>query len=359
MKNSLRSLVFVLIIIIVSILSFTSDVFSQKQVSKGTVQRIKVHGKGLEGNLEGDSADRYVSVYLPASYKTNPKSRYPVVYFLHGYTDDDAKWYGLKKHWINLPLILDTLFAEGSVREMIVVTPDAYTRYQGSMYSNSITTGNWEDYVAKELVAYIDSRYRTIANASSRGLSGHSMGGYGALRIGQKHPETFSSIYLLSPCCLMPGPSSASNPEAISKIEGIQSFTDFEKADFGTKIAFASAAAWSPNPTQAPFYLDLPVKNGQQQSMIQTKWAANMPLVTLDQYINNLKQLKGIAFDAGTRDQNIAASIKVLDAELTKYGIKHFFEIYEGNHTNRIAERIDQKMMQFFSSNLSFGQRKK
>ncbi len=124
---------------------FTSlTLYSQdKQIEKGTVQRIKVHGKGLEGNLEGDSADRYVSVYLPAGYKNNPNRRYPVVYFLHGYTDDDAKWHGFKKHWINLPQILDSVFSTGTSNEMIVVTPDAYTRYQGSMYSNSITTGNW------------------------------------------------------------------------------------------------------------------------------------------------------------------------------------------------------------------------
>ncbi len=150
----------------------------------------------MEGNLDGDSAARSVTVYLPASYKKNTSQRYPVVYFLHGYTDDDAKFYGFSKHWMTLPPILDTAFAKGNANEMIVVTPNAFTRFQGSMYSNSITTGNWEDFVAKELVAYIDSHYRTVAKAGSRGLAGHSMGGYGALRIGQKYPDVFSSIYL-------------------------------------------------------------------------------------------------------------------------------------------------------------------
>ncbi|MBD0352434.1 MAG: hypothetical protein ICV65_14900 [Flavisolibacter sp.] len=90
------------------------------------------------------------------------------------------------------------------------------------------------------------------------------------------------------------------------------------------------------------------------QLQVLAKWTANRPLVTLDQYIHNLKQLRAIAFDAGTRDQNIAASIKVLDEELNKYGIKHFFEIYEGDHINRVAERIEQKMLLFFSQNLLF-----
>src|ERR1700704_3015884 len=96
-------------IILASVLIlFAYPVYSrQNQVPKGTVQRIKVHGKGLEGNLEGDSTDRNVCVYLPASYKNDPKRRYPVVYFLHGYTDNDARFYGFTKHWMNLVPILD------------------------------------------------------------------------------------------------------------------------------------------------------------------------------------------------------------------------------------------------------------
>lgn len=326
----------------------------QKQVLKGTVERIKVRGKTLEGNLSGDSADRYVSVYLPASYKTNPKRRFPVVYFLHGYTDSDAKFYGFSKHWMTLPPLLDSVFARGNAKEMIVVTPNAYTRFQGSMYSNSITTGNWEDFIAKELVSYIDSRYRTIPQAASRGLSGHSMGGYGAIRIGQKYPDVFSSIYLLSPCCLAPQTNTPQLTPAYLRADSITTMVEFEKADFGTKAAFASAAAWSPNPERPPFFVDLPVMDGKLQPEVLAKWNANRPLATLDQNIYNLKKLKAIAFDAGTRDQSIAASIRVLHAELNKYGLKHSFEIYDGDHVNRVADRIEQKMLLFFSQHLSF-----
>jgi S-formylglutathione hydrolase len=324
-----------------------------KQLPKGTVQRIRVHGKGLENNLSGDSADRYVSVYLPASYKNNPKKRYPVVYFLHGYTDDDAKFYGFSRHWMNIVPILDTVFGTGKAREMIVVTPNAYSRFQGSMYSNSITTGNWEDYVAKELVAYMDTHYRTIANSAGRGLCGHSMGGYGALRIGEKYPSVFSSVYLLSPCCLNSGPPLTTIPGMYARADSIKTIEEFQKADFGVKALFANGAAWSPNPGNPPFYLDLPVKNGEINRNVEMKWLANRPLNSLDQYISNLKELKAIAFDAGARDQGIAASIRTLDEELNKYKVKHFFEIYEGDHINRVAERIQNKLLQFFSDNLA------
>ncbi len=149
---------------------------------KGSVERFKVHGKSLEGNLEGNPADPDVSVYLPPSYKKESKRRYPVVYLLHGFTDTDAQWYGFVKHWINLPVIVDKVFTSGQAQEMIIVTPNAFTRSGGSYYSNSITAGNWEDFVSKELVAYIDQHYRTIAKPASRGLAGHSMGGYGTIR---------------------------------------------------------------------------------------------------------------------------------------------------------------------------------
>src|ERR1039458_7126645 len=169
---------------------------------KGAVERVKVHGKSLEGNLEGDSPDREVLVYLPASYKTSGSRRYPVVYFLHGFTDDPDHWWGFIKHFVNLPEIFDRVFADGSTREVIVAMPNAFTAYQGAMYSNSATTGNWEDFVTGELVDYIDAHYRTIAVVESRGLAGHSMGGYGAMKIGMKHPEIYSSMYVMSACCL-------------------------------------------------------------------------------------------------------------------------------------------------------------
>jgi S-formylglutathione hydrolase FrmB len=346
------------ILTLLLLFSFCSqNLAQQKTVAKGNVERIKVHGKLLEGNLSGDSADRHVSIYLPASYKTNPKRRYPVVYFLHGYTDDDAKFYGFKKHWMTLPPILDTVFAQDAKREMIVVTPDAYTRFQGSMYSNSATTGNWEDFVAKELVAYIDSHYRTISKKESRGLCGHSMGGYGALRIGKKNPDVFSTVYLLSPCCLASSPMpTESIPAGFLRADSITTIAELQTADFFTKALFASAAAWSPNPGNPPFFIDLPVKNGKLQRETLLKWDANRPLNSLDQYIYNIKKLTAIGFDAGDKDMGIAESIRSLDQELNKYNIKHSFEIYNGNHTSHVADRIKNEMLQFFITTLSFQQ---
>jgi len=310
----------------------------------GRVERVKVHGRGLEGNLSGDSPDRDVSIYLPSGYQPKGVKRYPVIYLLHGFTDDDARWFGLQKHWIHLPNVLDKAGTQA-----IVVMPNAFTRFQGSMYSNSVTTGNWEDFVARELVAYVDSHYRTLPTAASRGLAGHSMGGYGTLRIGMKYPEVFSAIYALSPCCLINDPSPRLNP----KVGDMKAVADLEKADFGTKAVFASAAAWSPNPSKPPFFVDLPFENGELQPMVVARWTANAPLALVDQSIPNLKRLKAIAFDAGDQDVRIAATVKTLDAMLTNYQVPHFSEIYSGNHIDHVAERIELKVVPFFAKALA------
>ena len=103
---------------------------------------------------------------------------------------------------MKVPEAADKDITSGTAHEMILVHPDANTIYNGSMYSNSPTTGDWEAYMRDDLVSYIDSHYRTLSDRMSRGLAGHSMGGYGTIRIGMKHPEVFSSLYIMSACCL-------------------------------------------------------------------------------------------------------------------------------------------------------------
>jgi S-formylglutathione hydrolase len=323
---------------------------------KGTVERIKVHGKALEGNLEGDSPDRDVSIYLPPGYATARNRRYPVVYLLHGYTNSDEGWFGpgLKSGFLSaktsLPAVADKAIADGA-REMILVMPNAYTVYQGSMFSNSPTTGDWEAYIAQDLVAYMDSHYRTIANRASRGLAGHSMGGYGTIRIAMKYPDVFSSIYILSACCL----TANLNPQgaAFAQAEAVKSQAEAEKLPRGPITMLAEAAAWSPNPKNPPFFFDLPVKDGKVQPAVAARWVANAPLAMLDQYVPNLRKLHAIAIDVGDKD-NLSSSNKELSSVLSQFDLANTFEIYDGDHTNHIAARVETKVLPFFSEKLAF-----
>src|SRR4051794_15828289 len=122
-----------------------------------TVERIKVHGPALEGNLEGDAVDREVLVFLPPSYASQKSKRYPVVYALHGYSIGAEQWSGE----IHVPQTIEGAFAQGA-QDVIVVLPDSKTVHNGSMYSSSVTTGDFERFISHDLVEYVDAHYRTI-----------------------------------------------------------------------------------------------------------------------------------------------------------------------------------------------------
>jgi S-formylglutathione hydrolase len=323
----------------------------QADAKKGTVEKIKVHGKSLDGNLEGDSADRDVFVYLPPSYAADKTRRYPVVYFLHGYGVNAERYWNL----MTVPEAADKVMNGGAVKEMILVHPDAYTIYNGSMYSSSPTTGDWEAFITQDLVSYIDSHYRTIANRDSRGLAGHSMGGYGTLRLSMKYPEVFSSVYAMSSCCLMNNPGAGRGPGAAAK-QPPQANNDKAKGKGGggfANVLFAEAAAWSPNPANPPQYFDLPAKDGEVQPAIAAKWVANSPLAMVTQYVTNLKKLHAIAMDCGLQD-GLLATNQQMDASLKELGVTHTFETYEGDHGNRVKERFETKVLPYFSNQLAF-----
>ena len=311
-------------------------------------QHIKIHGKALESNLEGDSVDRDVFVFLPPSYAKEKSRRYPVVYALHGYSIGAEQW----THEIHVPQTIEGAFAQGA-KEMIVVLPDSKTLHNGSMYSSSVTTGDFEQFIAHDVVAYIDTHYRTIPDRLSRGLVGHSMGGYGATRIGMKHSDVFGSLYIMSPCCLSPRPAGPANPELEKALESVKTPEDSGKLSFFPRAMLASAAAWSPDPKNPPLYLDLPMKDGQPQLDVLAKWAANAPLAFIDQYIGNIRQYRAISIDVGDQDGLRADTSRLHDA-LDNYGIANAFEVYSGTHTSRVADRFQNHVIPFFSQNLCF-----
>ncbi len=313
-----------------------------------TVEHIKVHGKSLEGNLEGDAVDRDVFVFLPPGYNKDKRRRYPVVYALHGYSIGAEQW----SHEIHVPQTIEGAFAQGS-KEMIVVLPDSKTLHNGSMYSSSVTTGDFENFIAHDVVAYIDAHYRTIPERMARGLVGHSMGGYGATRIGMKHSDVFGSLYIMSPCCLSPRMGGPRNPEIEKALESVKTPEDSAKLQFFARAQLASAAAWSPDPKNPPLYLDLPYKDGVEQPDVLAKWTANAPLAFIDQYIDQLRRYRAISIDVGDQD-GLRDDTTKLHAVLDKYGIANGFEIYHGTHTSAVADRFQNHVMPFFSKNLCF-----
>ncbi len=333
--------------------------------SGGVIHTIEVSAPSLRANLLGDSEQRAVSVYLPPQYSSEPSRRFPVIYLLHGFAADHKAFIAGAYQDLNVRISMDSLVAAGKVQPMIVVTPNARNRFDGSFYANSPTTGKWEDFVAKDLVRHIDRRYRTLAKASSRGLSGHSMGGYGALTVGMRNPGVFSAVYALSPCCLSAARSDLSVPgraEIWKKVLAARDTSQIKSVGFHGNLFMALAAVYSPAPDRPPFFVAYPYMTRNDSLLTDPVVAARWvpPLAQIERYAGSLRRLT-VGFDAGRSDglADIPASVRALDEKLTGMGIAHSFEIYEGTHGNRIRERLEKVVFPFFSRTLDGEKRRR
>jgi enterochelin esterase-like enzyme len=316
---------------------------------KTRVEAIKVHSREIAGNLLGTPADRDVFVVLPPGYDRERSRRYPVVYALHGYSIGADQW--MKE--VRLPQTAESAFAKGTPG-MILVLPSSKNEFNGAFYSNSVTTGNFENFIADELIDYIDAHYRTLARPESRGLVGHSMGGYGAARIGIRRAERFGALYVMSPCCQTPQGSRGLTAAQVAQLAALPSPAASGSLSFQLRGALALAAAWSPNPARPPLYLDLPVDaEGKERPEILAKWTANAPLAFLDQYITKVRAYRAIALDVGDKDSLVADTRRLHEA-LQAQGIASSFEVYEGNHTSHVAFRMQEHVLPFFGRSLSF-----
>ena len=330
-------------------------------MAQGFLSYQTVHSPGLEGNLLGDSPNRQVMVYVPPSY-TSSQKRYPVVYLLHGFNGANTSWRDGSYQGFNIQTAMNQLIGEGKIQEMMVVMPDGRNAYGGSYFVNSPVIGNWEDFVARDLVKYIDDTYRTLPDASSRAVVGQSMGGYSALYIAIKNADVFSAVYGLSACCLdMVKDVEAGNPEWIPTIQAkdrkglVQ--THFATPSHGNypHALTALAAGLSPNPDKPPLFVDYPfeIVNGKvrRNESAYNKWLENFPVHMVDKYRSNLLKLKGIRFATGMSDhlQHIPAGNRAFSQALTKAGIPHEFELDSATHGELVREWMETRVLPYFS----------
>jgi enterochelin esterase-like enzyme len=322
------------------------------------------HSVSLEGNLLWDSSERNVIVYLPPSYDDDVGKRYPVVYLLHGNSARYAGTFNPNGNWIeghyqgmNIKTSMDSLIIDaGVVWEMILVMPNGRNRYRGSHYVNSSVTGKWADYIANDLVEHIDSTYRTIPLPQCRGIAGHSMGANGTLYLGMTNPDVFGAIYCMSGglnFSYLPDQHN-DDPEWWMKLLQLQ---DINQAELRMVSIIGLSAAFSPNPDRPPFFVDFPYEliddTLRPLPEIWKKWQAFnlVNLVSFQQV--NLLRLRAIRFDCGTSDSNIVANRALAEA-LSAEGITYGYEEYEGTHGNRIRNRMETKVLPFFSEVLAF-----
>lgn len=329
--------------------------------ARGVIHRIEVPGPSLVGNRLGDSPTRLASVYLPPSYSSHPHRRYPVVYLLHGFGADDRAFIAGAYQNLDIRVSMDSLVRAGLVREMIIVTPNARNRFDGSFYSNSPATGNWEDFVVSDLIPFIDSHFRTIARRSARGVAGHSMGGFGALLLAARHPELFSVVYALSPYGLSKddafGPA---RKRAWLAALAMRDTSDIKKAGFNANLFTALAALNTPDTTRPPFFVRFPYRMESDtlvpDSAVIVRWHSLMSEIGAD--APALRREK-VGFDAGDADgfPEIPANVRKLDSLLVSLAVPHFAAVYKGTHGSRIKRRLESVVLPFLSR--AFDQRDK
>jgi len=339
------------IAVLLCVFGLNADVSAQSQVVA-----FKVHSPGLEHNLLGDPADQDVAVYLPAAYRSEPQRRFATVYFLHGFADTPVKEVAeiFQKS-------MDKLIAAHVIEPMIVVAPNGLNRYFGSFYANSEVTGNWEDYVVRDVVGYIDAHYRTLPSAESRGITGHSMGGYGALMLAFQHPDVFSNVYGMSPCCTVLdadiGPSSPIWAHT-QELKSADEMPDVLKREFLLAAAVAMDAAFAPAPHKPPLFGNPPFVAREHQQVpdpvVLARFQQHILLNAIPALLPRISQLKGIYIEYGAEDEfsHIPPGARAASMQLALLGVPHVLEVFEGAHGNHVLGRVEMRMLPWFSQQL-------
>ncbi|MCY1719517.1 alpha/beta hydrolase-fold protein [Prolixibacteraceae bacterium Z1-6] len=346
-----------------------STMKSGEVYTEGTLVSFQIDSKFLKNNLLGDPTTHNVNVYLPKGYNSVSNKRYPVIYWLPGQPSSENSLIdpvpfeifqmiaGLQfpvdfpengfLDWLNNKI------ESGEMNEVILVMPDATNKFGFSMYTDSPSQGNFEKYIAKELVNYVDSHFKTIPTSKARALVGHCMGGYGALRLAFKYPHVFSKVAALTPAQLPPETvyfcGQLLQMEAQmwdGTLQPTLPFNLYSPYKFFTNAMYGFCAAWLPNPENPPFYCDLPFTFDELGTPVlneelMDRWnAQNLPAL-VQEYRWNTKWLDYIYFDAGIYDEiGMTAPNAGLHQLMDNLKINHEFETFEGGHISHLYNRL-------------------
>ena len=314
---------------------------------RGTIQLHSVFAGSLEGNPLSDPSTRTIPVYLPPGYDEASEERYPVLYFLHGFTGTALQWLNTTPFTHTVPERLDGLIAEKALPKAIGVFADGWTSLGGSQWINSEGIGRYRDAVARDLVSWVDRTFRTVPKGGARALLGKSSGGYGAWVISRFHPDLFGHIAVHSGdagfeyCYLHDLPSAAG---AILRAGGVEPwYRDFVDRAMTTKMkgddhtvinVLCMSAAYSPKKGE-PLSVELPIElpSGRLRIDVWNRWLVHDPVRFVPKHLDVYRRLKSIFIDCGTRDEfNLRWGARMISEELKAAGVEHVHEEFEDGH---------------------------
>ena len=296
----------------------------------------------LRANLLGDADTQPYAVYLPPGYEAGHQ-RYPVIYVLHGFGQAASAL-------TNMAPTIDALIADGSIGPLIAIFPDCSNALGGCWYQSSATIGDYETFFTRDLVQHIDATYRTLADRDHRGITGYSMGAYGALRLALKYPDIYGAVVgqagvydiafdlqaLLADTSVTYAATVAeANPKDLREFNGL---------DRNARGVLSMAAAMAPNPDRPPLFLDKPYRmvGGKVEGVpdVIQRMAAHDVLHTLESYAQQPQRLNGILIVHGALD--LPQRAQRLDDAMTRLQVEHEYFAHEGGHLF-----IPEKSLQF------------
>jgi poly(3-hydroxybutyrate) depolymerase len=302
----------------------------------------------LANNLIGDSATRRFRIYLPPGYETSD-DRYPVLFALHG-------WRGDYEQLSMMGSQLNSLIEEGEARPMIIVYPDGDNAFGGSWYWSSPTIGDYEGYITSELVDYVDTNYRTLPDRESRGITGCSMGGDGAIHLAFKYPDVFSVAAPVSGLYDYDKEHDTYWEEGRAAYEGEQEDLNFRGVPWPIVWYMGGAAIAAPNPDKPPLYLDMPFElidgEGQIVPAVYDKVVALAPKHEVHDYLDQPLRLRGLLLvQEQMKVPEEVASGRNFDQLLTDLSVEHEYLELDAEHCD---DTWYSPVLEFMSDHLAY-----
>jgi enterochelin esterase family protein len=323
-------------------------------MKQGTIKTLRHESEILKNNPPGDKHVRDVIVYQPPGYEESGGKNFPVVYCLTGFTGRGRMLLNDNAFTPNLAERMDRLINEGRIQPMLVVMPDCFTYYGGSQYINSTATGDYEDYLTREIVPFVDENFRTVRDKNARAVMGKSSGGYGALIMAMRHADLFGLACSTSGDCCFEYCYQPGFAHAFRAIKGdpkkmMEKFWNEDekkgKHDFDALNTIGMSACYSPNSdAEAGFDLPFDLETGEIRADIWAKWLAHDPVHLVEKSVENLKSLRLLYIDAGTRDEfALDIGAKILCKKLRDSGVPHVHEEFDDGHFN-ISYRVNRSL---------------
>lgn len=323
--------------------------FIPEEDGRGSVIRVRHESEVLKGNPLGDPYVRELFVYLPPEYDADTK-KYPTVYCLTGFTGRGKMLLNDSAFTPNLAERMDKLIAAGAIKPMIAVMPNCFTWFGGSQYINSTATGRYEDYLTEEIVSFVDENFRTIDDRAARAVMGKSSGGYGSLIMAMRHADIFGLACSTAGDAYFEYCYPMDFAKAFRLIKGdpigfMKKFWSTEKHgkdDHAAINTIGMAACYSPD--DEAFDMPFDLESGEVRPDIWARWLEHDPFRLVEKYVENLKSLKLLYLDAGTRDEfSLDVGARILSKKLSEHDVKHIHEEFDDGHFG-ISYRYDRSL---------------